>query len=146
MVGFFHSQKPWLVLCNFPLQTGRNENLLSSMLNSNRWQSLLQKESEFWSLGHDFRLSISYHYFRSNPLNKYCEIHQATLKGNLCHVCSWSITVRIWKAWTFSHPQMFLTPKPRSYRILVLCLRTTQGFEASLIGYIFLSFLWPLTV
>ena len=76
----FLLQKPSLVLYDGPLQRGRNEHLLSDMVNSNCGQPPLPKGSEFWSRGHDSRLPSSYQHLRSNPLSKYYGIHPFIFK------------------------------------------------------------------
>lgn len=135
MVGRFHFQKPSLSQHNFPLQRERNRNLPSNVLNSKSWQCPLLRGSESWSSGRDFSLPTSHHHLYSSPRNKYCGTHQVFLKKISGHVHSrsLSITVRTWKAWISSYPQMFPLSKPRSHRILVLFFRTTQGLEARVI-------------
>lgn len=81
------------------------------------------------------------------PITVFIPAHGISIVGHIrfflkkisghVHSRSLSITVRTWKAWISSYPQMFPMSKPRFYRILVLFFRTTKGLEARVIGSLF---------
>lgn len=96
----------------------------------------------------DINLPIFLHHPYTNSLNKHCGNHQPILKRDLwpCSLLMLgSITVRTWKTWIISHPQLF--PTSKSYRSLVLSLQILvlslfQRLEVGIIGSLFLSFVW----